>query len=135
METIFFATVILGVTLGGAFLFASPFFLVDYLHTKECETNINYAAMEKHTTTIVSLEKQTLVNGHFTLGFGNIGEDMYYYAYTMIGKDNYKLFKIDSDNVVIKETNKEPPKYINDTCKYTKTLIVPKGTITKQFNL
>lgn len=81
---------------------------------------------------IYSLNLQNEVNGHFILGCGNVDTDSYYYFYIKSVYDTYKLEKLHSNNVLIKESNETPKilqvKEANSEKVFT-IIYVPVGTI------
>lgn len=95
-------------------------------------------------TEIVSLDRNTGVYGHFSLGSGHVNSEPVYYAYTSTSDGGYKIIKI--EDVVLYERNETPRLEIKTTCKEKNTwynwnakckakrsLIVPYNTIIKEF--
>lgn len=106
----------------------------------------------KSEFSIVSLEMQNELYGSFFLGTGTIEDVNYYYVYkkTSIGLVFEKILVKDLGRVVyIVETNDISPRYVVETvckeepsmlnwfqdCKSVRKLIVPKGTIIREFRL
>jgi len=110
---------------------------------------VNFYTDTSKTTSlnIVSLERWQEVSWTFVLWFGWVSTSIVYYAYTEIGQNEYVLAKKSSDQhwqIIIKETNKESPKFktvrqcnkidVWYKCNTKNYIIVPKWTIRKQFN-
>lgn len=108
----------------------------------------------KSEFSIVSLERQNEVYGSFFLGIGTIKEINYYYVYKKTSRGlNFEKIPIIGGNsahhskVYIVETNEISPRYVEETvceeepsmlnwfqgCDSTRKLIVPKGTIVREF--
>lgn len=81
---------------------------------------------------IYSLNLQNEVSGYFVLGHGNVDTDSYYYFYIKSVYDTYKLEKLHSNNVLIKESN-ETPKIVQvkeaNSDKVFTIICVPVGTV------
>ena len=81
---------------------------------------------------IYSLNLQNESSGHFILGCGNVDTDSYYYFYIKSVYDTYKLEKLHSNNVLIKESN-ETPKIVQvkeaSSDKVFAIIYVPVGTV------
>lgn len=94
---------------------------------------------------IVSLDRDTGIEGHFTLGSGSINSYPVYYAYTKLSDGGYKLEQF--KNVVLYEDDSVEPHYEYKTtckrktnlfnwigdCTTTSKLFVPSGTILKEY--
>ena len=105
---------------------------------------------DKSEFSIVSLERQNEIYGSFFLGTGTIEEITYYYVYrkTSIGlvfekipvnKFGYRVYIVETNDIsprFVDETYcEEDPGFLNwnQECKHTKKLIVPKGTVVREF--
>lgn len=112
----------------------------------------------KYQFSIVSLRMDSTIRGSFFLGTGTISEEKYYYAYKKTTKglvleeipliENNCNCNMDS-RIYIIETNEISPRYVDETvceesasllnwiqnCERTRKLIVPKGTIIREFRL
>lgn len=105
-------------------------------------------------TYISSLSVNSNISGSFCLGSGNIGETNYYY-YVSNSEFGYKISKIETDNVYIKEDCKSKPfiEYSRYKCVHQNWFIslffnkqfndkdgeiiihVPQNTVVKNYNV
>lgn len=102
---------------------------------------------------LVSLEKGLEMQGSFVLGFGTVDTDIVYYAYEELETDTYVLrsFKTSSWKVIkLIESDDHRPQYVYKriigcrkilwvkqfctSMEHQYELIVPRGTIRRQFN-
>ena len=121
--------------------------------TEGVDTSYDYKTIKQQF--LVSLERGTEIEGGFVLGFGTIDTSVVYYAYEEVELDTYVLRSFKSrtnNNIRLVETDDERPQYRVrerkecrlDTilwketwqCSYNKKyeLLVPRGTIRRQFN-
>ena len=102
---------------------------------------------------IVSLRDNSSLSGEFFLGYGKIGTDNCYIYYHKVDNNQFIQRSISTSNVTIVETNEQTPKlqwnnyyyktpnwlmpdwWTNDEHSENLKLIVPKGTIIKQFKV
>lgn len=98
---------------------------------------------------IASLKKENHISGNISGGFlvgvyGSFHQYPKYVMYEIIDKNKYKLFKVDAERTLIVEDDSREPQYIEcvefaENSKnfkdYSCQLIVPKGTIVKQYKL
>jgi hypothetical protein len=104
----------------------------------------------KSQFSIVSMSRQNEISGSFFLGTGTIEEVTYYYTYRqeMRGLTLEKIPTIEvGEKVYIVETNEISPRYVDERiceekpsalnwiqgCERTRKLIVPRGTIVREF--
>jgi len=89
------------------------------------------------TFNIVSIERQNEISGSFFLGCGSVGSETYYYTYTVIGENKYKLLKFRSAQTTIIETNGLPKVKYRLVGKFHCDVIlyVPFNTIIKSFKV
>lgn len=116
--------------LGFLGLISSPIAIASYVSLEQVYT--------KCVANIVSLERDGVVSGRFCLGSGTIEDKQYYFYYTEIKSNTYKLGKIECDDSYIVETDQyEPsiyeikekgkPKYYN--------VYVPFGTMVVSYSV
>lgn len=99
---------------------------------------------------IASLKKEDHISGSISGGgflvgvYGSFSQYPKYVMYEIIDKNKYKLFKVDAGRVLIVEDDSREPQYIEcvefaenskEFKDYRCQLIVPKGTIIKEFKL
>ena len=108
---------------------------------------------------IVSLDRESKIHGSFILGTGSIDDVDYYYYYKKVGESSYKLERARALDIVIEESNDVTPQVkvsnkiirssfksflnpaykegpLNPTDEELKnTIVVPKGTIIKEFSI
>lgn len=99
------------------------------------EYNAEYT---KHVADIMSISRDSGVEGHFTLGSGSVKSVQYYFYYYETDK-GVKLGKIGSDNTYIIETNEYSPSIYevkeSHTFQHYYNLYVPYGTIITTYAL
>lgn len=92
----------------------------------------------KHVADIMSISRESGVEGHFTLGCGSIKNAQYYFYYYETDK-GVKLGKIDSVNTYVIETNEYVPSIYevkeSHTFQIYYNLYVPYGTIITTYAL
>lgn len=96
------------------------------------------APSKTHIVDIMSISRNSSVEGSFALGTGTIEEESYYFYYYKTDK-GIKLGKIVADNTYIIETNEITPsiyeiKEANTFSTYT-NLYVPVGTVMTVYSL
>jgi hypothetical protein len=100
---------------------------------------------EINTVPIVSIERNMTTEGHFFIGSGILQGELYY-VFFKHENNGYKLDKIKADGVLIIENNNEKPgikyianikkgKYFDNIINQEIQLVVPVGTILKEFKL
>ena len=115
--------------------------------------NLPHKYVKQWDNSIVSLRNNSEMSGSFFLGTGTIGETQYYYYYKDLGDGKYKHDKVAVWRTTIQETDTVSPCFEMYEDRFTKdyswlipeafalnrpwkcTLVVPKGTIIKEFKL
>ncbi len=112
-----------------------------------------YDDTAKKEFSIVSLRAEGKVSGSFFLGTGTIKEDTYYFVYKETSRGlTLEEIRVKTDRgskVYIVEDDDISPRYVDETvcnekpnllnwfqdCKHTRKLIVPEGTVVREFRL
>ena len=101
----------------------------------------NYEYQQEYTkciATIVSLERDDVVDGKFFLGSGAINDRQYYFYYQKLGENTYKLGKLECSEVYIVETDQYEPSVYEikekNNWKYY-NIYVPFGTMVVSYSV
>ena len=87
---------------------------------------------------IVSIRQESTYGGKFFLGCGYVDEDLYYYCYSEVKEDTYKLVSFDVDEVYIIESDTQPRVEVvkkKGNLHEERYIYVPFNTITIEFKL
>ena len=103
----------------------------------------NYAneqeVINEHIANIVSIKRSGEVEGSFCLGNGYVGSEQYYFYYSEIESNKFKLGKVETDRSYIIEDNDKTPSIYKLKAKgestYHYDIYVPVGTILTTFVL
>ena len=123
-----------GMTMAGIFgAFALALTIVGICHYPEYQT-----PSSTHIVDIMSINRGSSVEGHFSLGSGTIEETSYYFYYYETDR-GIKLGKVEADDTYIVETSEFIPsiyevKEANTFLTYN-ILYVPIGTVMTVYNL
>lgn len=95
------------------------------------------SSYENYISEIISLERDSGIQGSFCLGSGHVDSSMYYYFYTPTER-GYKLKKQNHENTYLIEDDSISPclKEIKDTNTWNEyyVLIVPTNTVIKEYH-
>src|SRR5690554_1436757 len=134
--------------MGNKFYFIPSIFMIILIVV--ALVGVRFTKTEKTLTMkeeLYSLDSQSAVEGRFFLSFGTINTETYYYFY--IKQDGYfKLEKLNSRVVrILEDDNLTPGLYLESEAgqkmylfgkevlpKKRKILVIPKGSITNEFN-
>jgi len=121
-----------------------------------CTTGVTYQDSYVFSNDIISLKGNSEVSSSFFLGTGSINEHQYYVYYLDLGSSRYKLDKVKTSRTIIVQDNNLKDKgelrvfegiavgnvwsklagpFKNECSKQSYELVVPEGTIIKEFKL
>ena len=106
----------------------------------------------KGSIPIVSLKDSSSIEGHFFLGSGSIKDKTYYVYYKKLSDTQFQMDKIETEGCIIEENSSVEPNVYFEAVYYScpswlapfgefrmadrnRKIIVPKGTIIRQFKL